>query len=241
VSFYAVNFHPTPARFARRPSPSRAGLSHVAEEVEKECIVPTGAFDLLAHGDARRVGANDVDGEAAQDSEVFRAVVLSCTAAILFEHHVEHPMQAILDTPMTAYSLQDPLGRHVLGEQVVANGRLVGALAMETSARSDARQRDHAGEAVCGSDVGVANDGRAASFLAVVDRRFDTLGNAAFAGAGKPPLDRVEQLALVLFERQRIVATRSSTIVAKGRLQCSASAVTMQPSSDNICSISKAP
>ena len=49
--------HPTPARSsslrcdaARRPSPSRAGLSHMAEEIEEEGIVPSGAFDFLAHG-----------------------------------------------------------------------------------------------------------------------------------------------------------------------------------------------
>ena len=33
--------------------PATAGLSHVAEEVEKEGIAPASAFDFLVHGDAR--------------------------------------------------------------------------------------------------------------------------------------------------------------------------------------------
>jgi hypothetical protein len=37
----------------------------VADEVEKEGIVPAGAFDFLPHGDAFGMGANDVDRASA--------------------------------------------------------------------------------------------------------------------------------------------------------------------------------
>jgi hypothetical protein len=143
----------------------------VAEEVEKEGIVPAGAFDLLAHRYSFGVSANDVDGEPPQNGEVLRAVVFSGSATVLVEHHIEHPMQAILDTPMTAHDLQHPVGSHVLGKKIIVHDdRLLGAPGMGASARGDARQRDHAGKAICRRHAGVANDGRATGLVAVVGR-----------------------------------------------------------------------
>jgi hypothetical protein len=178
----------------------------VAEEVEKEGIVPSGALDFLAQGYGVGMRANDIGGKSSQDREVLWSIVFSCTIAILAEHDVEHPMQAVLDAPMTAHNLQQSFGWNVLGKQVIAHGRLVGAAAMEASARGDARDGDHTGKAVCGSDVGVANDGGTPGFVTVVSGRFQLLGDAALAGAGKAPRDGIEHFALILLERQRIVA-----------------------------------
>jgi hypothetical protein len=61
------------------------------------------------------------------------------------------------------------------------------------------------------------------------------------AGARKTSFNGVDQLALFCSRAKTNWAPRASTFVATGRLQCSASAVTMQPSSDSICSVSKAP
>src|SRR5882672_10703774 len=46
------------------------GLSHAAEEVEKEGIVPSDAFDFPAHGNARRINTNDVDCERSHDGKI---------------------------------------------------------------------------------------------------------------------------------------------------------------------------
>src|ERR1700692_3179445 len=60
--FEARDCHPTPARIvlrtnANRPSPSRAGLSHMAEGLHKEGIVPSGTLDFEADGLAIGVGS----------------------------------------------------------------------------------------------------------------------------------------------------------------------------------------
>src|SRR5271168_1970689 len=141
------------------PPPCGAGLSHVTEEVEKEGIVPAGTLDFLSHGYGVGMRANDIDRKSSQDREVLGTIVFSGTVAILAEHDVEHPMQPVLDAPVTAHNLQQSFGGNVLGKQIIAHSRLVGAAAVEASARGDARDGDHTGKAVCGSDVGVANDG----------------------------------------------------------------------------------
>ncbi len=71
------------------------------------------------------VSTNDVDGEPSQNSEVLWRIVFSGSAAILVEHDVEHPMQAIFDTPISPRSLQQPFGGHVLGRRVITRDRFV--------------------------------------------------------------------------------------------------------------------
>src|SRR5450755_921736 len=77
--------HPTPSRILRcEPTlPLQAGLSHVAEEVEKEGVVPAGTFDFLAHGYAVWMRANDIDCESSQDREVLGAIVFSGSVGVL--------------------------------------------------------------------------------------------------------------------------------------------------------------
>lgn len=161
----------------------------MAEEIEKEGVVPASPFDFLTHGYAVGMRANDVECESAQDREVFRTIVFSGSVAILVEHDVEHPMQPVLDAPMTAHNLQQPLGGNVLGKQVVAHGGLVGALAMEASARGDASHGNDPWKVVCSRHAGVAYDGGTPGFVAVVSGRLQSLGDAALAGAGKVPCD----------------------------------------------------
>ena len=223
------------------PSPLWAGLSHVADEIEKEGIVPTGAFDFLTHGYPVWMRSNDIESESSQDREVLRGVVFSGSVAILVEQDIEHPMQSVFDAPMTAHNLQQPPGGDVFGKHIVAHGRLVGRLAMAASARGDASHGNDARKAVRRSHAGVANDCSAPGFVAVVSGRLQLLGDAALAGAGKTPRDGIEQFALILLERQRVMAATSSTVSTNGRLQCSASPVTMQPSSDSMCRTSSAP
>src|SRR6266550_4307866 len=97
------------------PSPLWAGLSHVAEEIEKERVVPAGTLEFLAQGYSVWVRANDVECESSQDREVLRGIVFSGSVAILVEQNIEDPMQAVLDAPMTAHDLQQSLGRDILG------------------------------------------------------------------------------------------------------------------------------
>src|SRR6266700_854104 len=91
-------------------SPQAAGLSHLAEHAEQEGIVPASPLDLLAHGYAAGVDAKDIDSKPSQDGEVLRGIVLPGPIAVLVEDDVENPMQLILDRPVAARDLQQPLG-----------------------------------------------------------------------------------------------------------------------------------
>lgn len=71
-------------------------------------------------------------------------VVLSGTIAILGEVNVEHPMKLILDAPMAAADMQQPLGRDVFGQEIVAHDRRIGWLAAQAPARSEAPHRNNA-------------------------------------------------------------------------------------------------
>lgn len=74
-----------------------------------EGIEPSGACVLAADGDAGSGGFADVEGELAQDGEVFggvilavAGVILAVAGAILVEGGIEHPVEAILDAPVGA-------------------------------------------------------------------------------------------------------------------------------------------
>ena len=147
----------------------------MGENFVKEGVVPSGPLDFLGHGDARRVGANDVGGEPSQDGEVLGAIVFSGSTCVLGEENIEHPVQPVLDTPMTAHGLQQSFGGHVAGEQKVADDRLLGASALGSATRRDASQGNNTGKAVGRRHAGVANDGGAAPLVAIVGGRLALL------------------------------------------------------------------
>src|SRR5579859_6098140 len=100
----------------------------MGENLEKEGIVPSRAFDFLSHGGPCRMTANNVECKPSQDREVFRGIVFPGPIGVLGEDDVEYPVQAVLDAPMAAYDLQQSLGRHVFRKQDVPHERPVGRL-----------------------------------------------------------------------------------------------------------------
>jgi hypothetical protein len=118
-------------------TPFVAGLSHMAENLHEEGIVPASAPDFEADGFAVGVGSQDVEGEPPENGEVLRRVVLSGAVAVLGEVDVEHPVELVLAAPMTARDVKQPLGRDVLGPEIVAHNQRIGALAAQASARGD--------------------------------------------------------------------------------------------------------
>src|SRR5260370_8522945 len=113
----------------------------MTEDAKQEGIVPSCGLDFLANGYRSRMGADDVDREAAKNREVFRSVVLSAAVAVLVEDDVEQPVQLVLDGPMTAHDAQQFFGRNVFGEQIIVDEGLLGAAAMGASARGDTGHR----------------------------------------------------------------------------------------------------
>src|SRR5215469_10161074 len=227
---------PTPTR------PRKAGLSHVGNELKEEVIVPSCSFEFLAHGYAVGMGSNDIESEATQDGQVFRPVVFSGATGILVEDDVEDPVEAIFDAPMGTDDLQQALRRHVGGEEEVADHGFVCGLALNSSVCGDAGEGDDAGELV-GAAMLVSRMTTAERF----SFRSWVAGSRVCAVLRGPP-ERANRLTtasnsllwLALSARTKL-PPRASTAAAKGRLQCWASAVTVQPSSESIASTSKAP
>src|SRR5436190_12201719 len=89
----------------------------MAEGFHEEGIVPAGAFDFAPYGCGVGVGSQDVEGEPAQNGEVLGSIVLPRPIAILGEMDVKHPMELVLDGPVTAGDVQQPLRRHVFGQE----------------------------------------------------------------------------------------------------------------------------
>src|SRR5882757_10805304 len=158
----------------------------MTEHGEQEGVVPARALDFATDGFGVGMGLEDVEREPAQDSEVLGSVVLSRAVAILVEVDVEYPMELVLDAPVTARDLQQPLGGHVSGQQIVPHHRRVGGIAMQSSARCDAADRDDAGEAMDGRQAGVAHDCRLPRFAPAVAGRLELAGGRALSGASCP-------------------------------------------------------
>src|ERR1700675_1986222 len=186
--------------------PTRAGLSHMTKHGEEEVVVPTGALDFSAYGCWTGMGSKDVECEPAQDGEGLGSIVHSRPVAVLVEVDVEHPVQLVLDGPMTARDLQQPLGGHVLGQQGIAYGRRLGTIAMQLPARGDAADRNDAREAVDASQAGIAHDRRTARFSPVVSGGLDLFDGTALAGSCKLLDHDLEQRSTVGLDSQHVVA-----------------------------------
>src|SRR6202140_3506308 len=203
----ATNTRSTPCR-CELPnlSPQAAGLSHMAEGCDEEGIVPASAFDFAPQGGSIWVSSQDVEGEPAQNGEVLGSIVLARAVAVFGKMDVEHPMELVLDAPMTAGDVQQPLGRDVFGQEIVTRDGRIGALTSQASARGDPAHCGDAWKAIEGGQAGVAHDGGASRFAPIVGGTVDLLGCAALARSRKLLRDGREQAPAVGLDCQNIVA-----------------------------------
>src|SRR5436190_18095134 len=137
----------------------------------------------------------------------------------------------------TACDLQEPFGRHVFGQEIMAHERRVGAMATPASARGDPAHRNDAGKIVNRNEAGIAHDRRSSRFAPVVTGQFDPLGAAAFAGARKLLRDGLEQGPAIGLDRQDIVAApiehcRGKCAMAMERIGCNDAALETQQIDD---------
>src|SRR3954466_13508264 len=105
----------------------------MAEELHEEGIVPASALDFKADGLLIGMGSQDVEGKPPQNGEVFWRVVLSRAVCVLGKMGVEDPMKTVFDPPVSACDVQQPSRRQIFRQQIVANGRWIGALPAQTS------------------------------------------------------------------------------------------------------------
>ncbi len=82
---------------------------------EKECVVPSGAFDFSAEGGLVGVGAEHVEGEFSQDREVFGTMIFSVSGPVLVEHDIEDPVELVLDSPVRGEDFEHMRGAKGLG------------------------------------------------------------------------------------------------------------------------------
>jgi hypothetical protein len=147
----------------RNARPPKAIALGGGEEVEEEGVVPAGAFDLAAGGALVAVGAQDVEGEAAQAGEVFGRMILAGAHPVLVEDDIEHPVQAVLDLPVGAHDREETGGGERPREQVVAGGERGPAVLLARG--GDLADRPEAGKFVGFGEPGDVVDDRGAAGL----------------------------------------------------------------------------
>ena len=79
------------------------GRTHLNVEQAKEVsVVPARALESAAHaGFGERLALGQAQGDAAQRGQVERGVILPDPAAVFVKVHVEHPVQLVLNGPVT--------------------------------------------------------------------------------------------------------------------------------------------
>jgi len=63
---------------------------------------------MFVIGQSQEIGGDVLDG-----GEIGRSVVGSDATFVVAKHHIEHPMQAIFDRPMTADDRAELVGRQI--------------------------------------------------------------------------------------------------------------------------------
>ena len=94
--------------------------SNLSEDFGEECVLPSGPLDLDAQGALGRLLADEIEGHVAEDGEVVGAVVEAIAGVVLVHDDVEAPVQGVLDRPMRAGDLAEPLGRQRRAEQILS-------------------------------------------------------------------------------------------------------------------------
>ncbi|MER9129018.1 hypothetical protein NKI08_04420 [Mesorhizobium sp. M0768] len=88
----------------------------MSDGIDEIVVVPGAFLDAMADGNFGSIGGlKDVSGEAIEKGRVGGGIVLAGTAEILIEMDIEHPMQAVLDLPMSSSEVERPLRRHERG------------------------------------------------------------------------------------------------------------------------------
>src|SRR6185295_11778616 len=85
------------ASSADRPLPSlwMVGLSHMGKGGEKEIVVPSGLEHFVADARRTRRCLQGIDGQLADDGEIFGGMILAAATCVLVEQNVENPVQVV--------------------------------------------------------------------------------------------------------------------------------------------------
>ena len=78
-------------------------LRSLPDQVFQILGIPSGALAAVLQADRRLRLAQQIKREVLHDGHIFRAMAGPQAGEIVAEHHVEHPMQPVLDAPMAAH------------------------------------------------------------------------------------------------------------------------------------------
>ncbi|MDW6024940.1 hypothetical protein SAZ10_24595 [Mesorhizobium sp. BAC0120] len=198
------------------PSPLWAGLSHLSHELEQVGVVPACAHHFAAHGVLFAVGSESIDAEAPQQSEIFGAVVLAGAALVLAKDHIELPVQAILDVPMTSHDGEQILGGHRPRKHIKAT--LFLPFAVDLTRAMDLADRRQAGKAMLAAKPRRAHDTRRPPLLASVALLLGD-GNRRLGrwAAGDELFGIRTQRPLIALQGQHVVAAASCDFLGHAR------------------------
>ena len=74
-------------------------------------MVPTRPFALGGETNLqRRVLFEQVQGQLTQNSEILGGMVLTSAAFIFTKDHIEYPVEAVLNLPVSTHAAQQPVG-----------------------------------------------------------------------------------------------------------------------------------
>src|SRR5450830_949886 len=96
-------------------------ISDLEDELSEEFVAPSCFFEFASPGDFCGFPGDDVQGDVAQDGEVFGAIVEAVSGFVLVHGHVEHPMEAVLDSPVCPRNLSEARRVHGRAEQVAVS------------------------------------------------------------------------------------------------------------------------
>lgn len=85
-----------------RPQGQRTLSPLCGKDFQKELVVPPSDLALSLDAVVGGVTLEETDGEATKPGEVVGHVAIARAALILVEGHIEDPVQAILNAPMTS-------------------------------------------------------------------------------------------------------------------------------------------
>ena len=175
----------------------------MSKELVEELLFPSSELHFACDRTSIWVGAQDVEGDAAQEGKILRAVILAGARIVLVEDDIELPVQLIFHAPVRARHLQQAFGRELSGRHHVV--QCVGDLAVRVALGLDAADDGERGEVgrVCGPRQ---HAGAAALTPVVADigLLMEDQGVGGIGG-GKRLLGAGEQRRVVALELERVM------------------------------------
>src|SRR5205807_7179097 len=96
-------------------------LLQMSKELIEELVFPSSELHFACDRASIWVGAQDVEGDAAQEGKILRAVILAGARIVLVEDDIELPVQLIFHAPVRARHLQQAFGRQLSGRHHVVH------------------------------------------------------------------------------------------------------------------------